>query len=275
MRKLIVKGLLLTAGTLAFSSGHATQAPGPSFDCAKVHSQVNLLICATPELAALDRNLAEDFNNARYQAGVDGKALQRSEEQWLSQVRNQCADAACLKQAYTARDAAILDQSLRAASPAAYAETRPFAVDPAAWTDAQSYLGKPCENGEDLPAAAGYQPIPGYLPIIGVQAVVVARSKAGAAFAFLLDTRNSGCKVADVVALPSRQQAGSFLQCQVPADGGDSAPQSVGFGMRRSGQKRLVAYWEVSGEDARLIRQPLDVLGWSEAIRCLQPETGE
>jgi hypothetical protein len=45
--------------------------------------------------------------------------------------------------------------------------------------------------------------------------------------------------------------------------------------MRRSGQKRLLAYWEVSGEEARLIRQPLDVLGWSEAIRCLQPETGE
>jgi len=279
MRKLVLKAtfkvLMSLAGMWIFASCRADGTPGPSFDCSKAHSQVNRLICATPELAAIDRKLGDDFNNTKYQAGIDAKALQSSENQWLRQVRNSCADVACLRRAYAARDAAILDQSLRAASPAAYAETRPFPVDPPAWAEAQSYLGKPCENGEDLPAAAGYAPIPGYLPVIGSDAVVVLRGKGGAAFAFLLDTRNSGCHVADVVTLPPRQSADTLLQCHVPADQGSSAPQSTGFGIRRTGQSKLIAYWEVRGEDAKLLRQPLDLLGWSQAIRCVQPETGE
>jgi len=283
MRKLMLKAtaqttaqaIVLLAGMSMLAICRADGNPGPSFDCSKVHSQVNRLICATPELAAMDRKLADDFNNTKYQAGIDAKTLQSSEDDWLRGVRNPCTDVACLRQAYAARDAAILDQSLRAASPAAYAETKPFPVEPAAWAEARSYLGKPCEHGEDLPVAAGYAPIPGYLPVIGPDSVVVARAKGAAAFAFLLDTHNSGCRIADVVTLPPRQQADSLLQCRVPADQGSSAPQSTGFGIRRSGQSKPIAYWEVRGEDVKLLRQPLDLLGWSQAIRCTQPETGE
>ena len=248
---------------------------GPSFDCAKVHSQVNRMICASPELSALDRKLAADFDNTKHQGGIDGRQLQQDEDRWLATVRNRCDDEACLRRAYRQRDATLLDRSLYAASPAAYQQTRPFAVDPALLADARSFLGQPCSGSEDLPATAGYQPVAGYLPVIHAEGVALPRSKNGALFVFLLDTRNGGCRIAEVVSLPGRDEAASFLQCAVPADDGTAAPQSAGFGLRRKGQKSPLAYWEMDGSAAKLVRQPLDVLGWGDTIRCQQPETGE
>src|ERR1700722_8060256 len=117
---------LLWFGMLGAAFAAPSDSAGPSFDCGRAHSSVNKLICVTPDIAALDRKLAADFNNAKYQGGSDGKALQAAEDAWLRDVRNKCADAACLRNAYQARDAQILNDSLRAASPAAYADTIPF-----------------------------------------------------------------------------------------------------------------------------------------------------
>ena len=54
---------------------HTASAAAPSFDCAKVTSAVNKLICTSPELSALDAKLARDFDNTKFQAGIDAKAL--------------------------------------------------------------------------------------------------------------------------------------------------------------------------------------------------------
>src|ERR1700733_9273846 len=135
---------LLWLGMLGVAFAAPPYTSGPSFDCGRVHSSINKLICATPDIAALDRKLAADFNNAKYQGGSDGKALQAAEDAWLRDVRNKCADAECLRSAYQARDAKILDDSLRAASPASYADTLPFPVAPAAWSEARSFVGQSC-----------------------------------------------------------------------------------------------------------------------------------
>jgi uncharacterized protein len=247
----------------------------PSFDCTRVTSQVNRMICASPELAARDRQLAEHFNNMLGQAAFDAATLRREEARWLHDVRDACEDAACIAQAYDARDAELLRRSKHAASPAADSETQPFAVDAGLWTAARALRGKACASGEDLPPAAGYKPVWGALPVVYNGGVVRARRKRGADFAFLFDTRQGNCRIVDVVALPPHILAGKLLQCVVPADDGSSTPQSMGVGLRRPGQRAPIAYWEVDIAGGQLVRQPLGVLGWSERVRCQEPETSD
>ncbi len=54
LRSVISPWLVLAS---AFISVGAPQDTGPSFSCAHVTSQVNKLICGTPELSRLDRQL--------------------------------------------------------------------------------------------------------------------------------------------------------------------------------------------------------------------------
>lgn len=288
----------------------AQAAPGPSFDCARVTSQVNRTICASPELSALDRQLADHYRVLLAQSGDEAAALQREEVKWLHEVRDPCPDAACIAQAYAVWDAVLVARSRRLAgaasaavnaapgapvglaprqtpgvqtqppvrhgpSPAADAETQPFAVDAALFLDARALRGHACASGEDVPRDAGYLPVPGELPVVANGSVVLVRRRIGADFAFLLDTRRNACRMVDVVALPARGQVGNLLQCVVPADDGSSTPLSVGVGLRRPGQKAPIAYWEVDVAHGQFIRQPLGVLAWSERVRCQEPEVGD
>ena len=284
-------------------------AAGPSFDCARVTSHVNKTICASAELSALDRELAEHYRVLLAQSGSEAAALQREEAQWLREVRDPCPDAACIAQAYALWDAVLVARSRRLASgagggvaagastaapnvpgkiapgkvpdgppgtpsPAAAAETQPFAVDAGALADARALRGKACAPGEDVPQAAGFVPVPGALPVVYDGGVVLVRRHLGADFAFLLDTRRSACRMADVVALPPHAQVGNLLQCTVP-DEGSATPLSIGVGLRRPGQKAPVAYWEVDVAHGQFIRQPLGVLDWSGKVRCQEPEVGD
>jgi uncharacterized protein YecT (DUF1311 family) len=259
------KNLLAAAAMLVATFAlHAASAAAPSFDCAKVTSAVNKLVCASPELSALDAKLARDFDNTKFQGGIDARALRAEEDAWLKNVRNACTDAACLKSAYEARDAALLDESERDASPAAYQETRPFPVDPARWLDARSLVGKSCANM--LAGLPGYATPKGFLNVLLNGDVVVPLEKGGARFAFLIAGQASpSCKIADVVALPDAAHADAFLACSI-AD-----MDSTGFGMRLAGHKEVVGYWTVA--DGKLMRQPVGVLGGN--MRCQEPESGE
>jgi len=256
-------------------SASAWAADGPSFDCTRVTSQVNRMICNSPDLSARDRQLADHFRALLGRPGIDGAALKREEDAWLRDVRDACQDPACVAQVYEVRDAELLRRSRHAASPAADDETQPFLVDAGLWTGARSLRGSACATGEELPHTAGYGPVPGSLAVVYNGSLVRARRKSGADFAFLLDTREKACRVVDVVALPPHALAGNLLQCVVPADDGSSTPQSMGVGLRRAGQKTPMAYWEVDIARGQLVRQPLGVLGWSQRVRCQEPETGE
>jgi len=260
-------------GTALASLAHAAAA-GPSFDCAHVTGRVTRLICASPDLSARDRTLAEHYRALLAQPGTDAADLQREEARWLHGVRDTCPDEACIAQAYDVWNTLLLARSRRTASPAAEGETRPFAVDPALMDDARSLRGKACAPGEDVPRDLGYLPVPGSLPVVNKDSVVLSRQRIGAEFAVLLDTRR-GCRMVDVVALPPRAQAGPLLQCVVPSRDGSPTPLSSGIGLRPRGQKSLLAYWEIDIQDGVLRRQPLGVLGWGETIRCRQPEFGD
>jgi len=263
---------LLRLGMLGTAFAASPEVAGPSFDCGRVHSGVNKLICATPDIAALDRKLSADFNNAKYQGGSDGKALQAAEDAWLRDVRNKCTDAACLRDAYRARDAQILDDSLRAASPAAYADTLPFPVDPEIWSEVRSFVGQSCSaNSRDIHIARlGFSSPKGFLVIVGPGGFFAEPlEKNGARFAFLVQVADASgaCTIRDVAALPASGKANAWLQCSIEDIG-------MGPGMRLAGKNDVVAFWTIDAEKSALQRQPVNVLGQG-TIRCRQPESGE
>jgi uncharacterized protein len=270
MRWLMIALLLVLCGSAP------ALADGPSFDCSRVTATVTKTICANPTLSALDRKLADDFNNIHAQGDIDAKALDADESKWLRDVRNRCTTTACIEKAYQDRDAALLDQSLKAASPAAYAETRPFPAAASTYAAAKSLVGASC-NSRDLPNSAGFTATADYRPILlGPDWEVLPRMKDGTWFAFLFDLRKADdCRITDVVTLPGPNLADAWLSCTVPADDGSSTPQSIGAGMRLGGKKELVGYWDVAEGQAKLMREPIDLLDWSSTMVCRQPETGD
>lgn len=87
-----------------------TQAPAsaaaPSFDCAKAGSEAEKLVCKDPELAALDRTLADDYQKALSRPGSDKDMLLSTQNGWVS-GRDDCWKEAdlgrCVREAYLTR----------------------------------------------------------------------------------------------------------------------------------------------------------------------------
>ena len=65
------------------------QVAGPSFDCDKAESEAEKLVCGDPELAGLDRRLADEFQHALDAQGTDRAALQSVQRGWVS-GRGEC-----------------------------------------------------------------------------------------------------------------------------------------------------------------------------------------
>jgi hypothetical protein len=266
--KTLIAGIALLLAPAAGILLPAAAVAAPSFDCARVTSSINRMICASPALSAADAKLANDFNNARGQAGLDARQMQNDEDKWLREVRGKCADAGCLAKTYAARDAAILKMSQRAASPAAYDETRPFPVSTDLWTAAQGLIGRSCLRATADPRKAfpGFDSIKIWLPVLSKGRFVLALQRGGTRFVFLLEEPDAGhCRIADVVTLPAPRPREAFLQCSLPS------AEAYGFGIRQNGQAKPVGFWSM--EPAKLVREPLDVLGGK--VICHQPETGE
>jgi uncharacterized protein YecT (DUF1311 family) len=245
---------------------------GPSFSCAQVTSQVNRLICASGTLSALDRQLAAVFNNMRGQP-LDQKKLRLDEEAWIRSLQRDCNDGACIQRKYEERLAELRDQSLRVASPAEYAETRPFPVPAALMAQARDLVGKACSYQPNLvgPVIPGFAAAPRFLPVILAGGVTVVRAKDGVRFAFLTYSQPGGsdCEIRDVVALPESAVGDRFLQCSV------SDPALSGFGIRNTKTSALDAFWSVDPETRKIDRVAMGVLGIERAVKCRQPETGE
>jgi uncharacterized protein len=78
-------------------------AVAQSFDCAKAQTQVEKLICSDAGLRELDEHLGRYYAAGRDAVEGASACLQSDQAQWLKAVRNQCADASCLKAAYLDR----------------------------------------------------------------------------------------------------------------------------------------------------------------------------
>jgi len=77
-----------------------------SFNCAKASTWAEKAICSDPQLSNLDGLLMDSYNKA-LSGESHGDALKTTQREWLKSVRNECKDAACLKQTYTSRIAEL------------------------------------------------------------------------------------------------------------------------------------------------------------------------
>jgi uncharacterized protein len=85
----------LALGLLAFVAAAVpvraqAQKPGPTFDCSKASGQVEKLICKDPELAALDRKMANIYAAAMKRFPADIAAKERVYQRGWIKGRNDC-----------------------------------------------------------------------------------------------------------------------------------------------------------------------------------------
>lgn len=78
----------------------------PSFDCARVTSKAESMVCSSPELAILDLAVANAYRDAMARVHTDYERRQLKDAQlfWLQEVRGKCQDAVCMKAAYEVRE---------------------------------------------------------------------------------------------------------------------------------------------------------------------------
>ena len=85
----------------------------PSFDCDRARTRGEIAVCRDPGLAALDRQMAAQFNAAARQGTpAQRDVLERSRLRFLYR-RDRCQTAACIAAAYRARMAEIDDIAAR------------------------------------------------------------------------------------------------------------------------------------------------------------------
>ena len=93
-----MKNLIFAASILLFASW--THAAG--FDCNKASTLVEKAICSDSELSKLDDLLMISYKEALRNIS-DTDKLKSEQRDWLSNTRNKCQDADCLKRAYNKR----------------------------------------------------------------------------------------------------------------------------------------------------------------------------
>jgi uncharacterized protein YecT (DUF1311 family) len=81
----------------------------PSFNCANARTRGEIAVCNDSDLAALDRQMAAQFNRAMANAGPGERAmLTRTRTRFLN-FRDRCSSDACVADAYHGRMAEIRD----------------------------------------------------------------------------------------------------------------------------------------------------------------------
>ena len=89
---------------LAFAGGAAAQA---SFDCSNASTPTDRTVCASPGLAATDRELDAAYKSAVANA-ADDRALRQSQREWLGDLQLCGDDPFCIEESYADR-IAVLD----------------------------------------------------------------------------------------------------------------------------------------------------------------------
>lgn len=90
--------LLLAAGFML-----AGAASAASFSCKDARSNVEKTICGNEELSTLDEHLGRYYAAGRSVLKTADRCLADDQRNWLRSRRDECADAACLREAYLRR----------------------------------------------------------------------------------------------------------------------------------------------------------------------------
>lgn len=82
------------------------QLPPGAVDCAKPGTPAERLVCANPELRALDDRLGRFYGTAL--DFMDGSLCMKNDQRaWMADVRDKCTTTACLRDAYLKRLGAL------------------------------------------------------------------------------------------------------------------------------------------------------------------------
>ena len=89
--------------------GPSVPGAHPSFDCAKARTKGEIAVCSNAGLAALDRNMADQYRNAIRQATPEQRALLRRTRDRFLAYRDRCPNRSCIGDAYVGRMREIRD----------------------------------------------------------------------------------------------------------------------------------------------------------------------
>jgi len=81
----------------------------PSFDCAKARTKGEIAVCSNAGLAALDRNMADQYRGAIDHATPEQRALLRRTRDRFLAYRDRCPNRSCIGDAYVGRMREIRD----------------------------------------------------------------------------------------------------------------------------------------------------------------------
>src|SRR5512133_2601428 len=114
MRTSWLVSVIATGAFVAEGSAAAAPPATPSFDCAKARRADEKVVCATPDLAFLDRLVADAYAAALARDAAKADALRDRQRKWVA-GRTECFDerdgerpdaetsAACLRREYGSR----------------------------------------------------------------------------------------------------------------------------------------------------------------------------
>lgn len=83
---------------------------GASYNCYRATTSVEKTICANEVLSKLDEQVAKAYKSAILMSDNPGR-IKSQQQEWLSNVRNQCKNETCLKDAYENRLAQLTASS--------------------------------------------------------------------------------------------------------------------------------------------------------------------
>jgi uncharacterized protein YecT (DUF1311 family) len=87
----ITASRVMRAWVLACVAMVSVSVSAASFDCAKAKSDMEITVCASPELSALDEQLAGTYTHAKGTLSADGQAmLTNTQRDWLRYVKRVC-----------------------------------------------------------------------------------------------------------------------------------------------------------------------------------------
>ena len=91
-----------TPGDPVQGSAQESSMQGPSFDCAKASTSVEKAICSDPKLAEMDVKMVAAYKGM-LAAASDKDAFKKTHANWRKNIRDVCANPACIAAAYQQR----------------------------------------------------------------------------------------------------------------------------------------------------------------------------
>jgi uncharacterized protein YecT (DUF1311 family) len=95
--------------SLANGANSASSATSPSFNCAKANTSSEKIVCSDSVLAALDRDMAEQYYRALKDATLQQRSLLKRTAARFIGYRDRCVGAPCISQTYYNRMREIED----------------------------------------------------------------------------------------------------------------------------------------------------------------------